>query len=246
MNRPHGTLRRALVFCSLLAAWSVAANSAPRPAVVELYTSQGCSSCPPADAFLGELTHQRNVLALAFHVDYWDKLGWADRFASRFATQRQQRYGQTLRLSSVFTPQVIIDGQHSLVGSDRGSILAQLRAQRDGIAITLNGQSDDLTVDLPQGATGDARNTAQVLLLAVVPEAQTAVGRGENGGRTLREFNIVRATYVLGNWNGGAHRYTVSRSTFPKDATEAVVLLQQAGQRGILGAASYSWRQASP
>jgi hypothetical protein len=242
MNRPHGTLRRTLLIGALIAPWSLASYPAPRPAVVELYTSQGCSSCPPADALLGELTHQPNVLALAFHVDYWDNLGWADRFALPFATQRQQRYGQTLKLSSVFTPQMIIDGQRSLVGSDRGAILAQLRGQRDGIAITLTRQGDDLTVDLPQGTTGDAQIAAQVLLLAVVPEAQTAVGRGENGGRTLREFDIVRATSVLGNWSGGAQRFTVSRSTLPKDATEAVVLVQQAGQRGILGAASYSWR----
>lgn len=242
MNRPHGILGRALLICALIAPWSLAAYPAPRPAVVELYTSQGCSSCPPADAFLGELTHQPNVLALAFHVDYWDNLGWADRFALPFATQRQQRYGQALKLSSVFTPQVIIDGQRSLVGSDRSAILAQLRGRRDGVAITLDGQGDDLTVQLAPGATIDAQNAAQVLLLAVVPEAQTAVGRGENGGRTLREFNIVRASYVLGNWSGDARRYTVSRSTLPKDATEAVVLIQQAGQRNILGAASYSWR----
>jgi hypothetical protein len=239
MNLSQSILRRALVICSLLAPWTLAAYSAPRPAVVELYTSQGCSSCPPADAILGELTHQANVLALAFHVDYWDNLGWADRFSLPFATQRQQRYGQTLKLSSVFTPQVIIDGQRSVVGSDKGAILSQIRGQHEGVAVTITAQGDDLLVEL---APGDAHAGADVLLLAVVAEAQTAVGRGENSGRKLQEFNIVRATYVLGTWGGDAHRYTLARSSLPKDATEAAVLVQQAGQRSILGAASYSWR----
>jgi hypothetical protein len=188
---------------------------------------------------LGELKRQPNVLALAFHVDYWDNLGWTDRFALPFATQRQQRYAQALKLASVFTPQVVIDGQRSVVGSDRGAIQPEIRAKRNGVEVTITGHGDDLTIDL---GPGDTHAAADVLLLAVVPEAQTAVGRGENGGRTLREFNIVRASYVLGTWSGGAHRYTLARSALPKDATEAAVLIQQAGQRSILGAATYSWR----
>ncbi|HEY2419585.1 MAG TPA: DUF1223 domain-containing protein [Steroidobacteraceae bacterium] len=236
MNR---WLRQWWLIGAFVAPWCFAAHCAPRPTVVELYTSQGCSSCPPADALLGELTHERNVLALAFHVDYWDDQGWIDRFASPAATQRQQRYGQTLKLASVFTPQAIIDGQRSLVGSDRSAILSQLRGAHEGIAVTITAQGDDLEVDL---APGNAQAGADVLLLAVLPEAQTAVAHGENGGRKLQEFNIVRATYTLGTWNGDAHRYTVARSSLPKDATEVAVLVQQAGQRSILGAASYSWR----
>jgi hypothetical protein len=133
---------------------------------------------------------------------------------------------------------VIIDGQHSFVGSDRSAILSQIRGQHEGIAVTITALDDDLMVDL---APGDVQAAADVLLLAVVPEAQTAVAHGENSGRKLQEFNIVRATYVLGSWSGGAHRYTVARSSLPKDATEAAVLVQQAGQGSILGAASYSW-----
>lgn len=239
VNRLRRSFRHALMICTLTAPMSMAAYPAPRPTVLELYTSQGCSSCPPADALLGELRRQPNVLALAFHVDYWDNLGWADRFALPFATQRQQRYGQTLKLSSVFTPQVIVDGQSSIVGTDRRAIESQIRSQRNGMNITITGQDDALTVDL---GAGDAPAAADVLLLAVVPEAQTAVGRGENSGRTLQEFNIVRATYVLGSWNGSAQRYTLARSSLPKDVTEAAVLVQQSGQRSILGAASFAWR----
>jgi hypothetical protein len=238
VNRLRGSFRRALMICTLTALMSMAAHAAPRPTVLELYTSQGCSSCPPADALLGELRRQPNVLALAFHVDYWDNLGWADRFALPSATQRQQRYGQTLKLSSVFTPQVIVDGQSSIVGTDRRAIESQIRGQRNGVNITITGQDDALTVDL---GSGDAQAAADVLLLAVVPEARTAIGRGENSGRTLQEFNIVRATYVLGSWNGSAQRYSLARSSLPKDVTEAAVLVQQSGQRSILGAASFAW-----
>ncbi len=227
----------ALLPGALTAAWS--AGAAPRPAVVELYTSEGCSSCPPADALLGELKGQPHVLALAFHVDYWDQLGWADRFALSSAGERQSHYAQVLHLSSVFTPQIVIDGQHSFVGSDRGGILPALRGERDGIAIRITREGDTLAIDL---APAPAQTPADVLLLALVPEAQTVIGGGENGGRTLREFNIVRKTFALGSWNGTAARYTLSRALLPADATEAAVLIQQPGQRAILGAASFAWR----
>jgi len=228
----------ALALAALTIACATDAIAAPRPAVVELYTSQGCSSCPPADALLGELKPQPNVLALAFHVDYWDNLGWADRFALPVATQRQYRYAQTLKLSSAFTPQIVVDGRHSFVGSDRGAILPAIGGERDGVAVTIASHADDLIIDL---GAGSAQTAAEVLLLAVVPEAQTQIGRGENGGRTLREFNIVRASYALGSWNGSAHRYTVARSSLPADATEAAVLIQQANQGSILGAAMFAW-----
>jgi hypothetical protein len=104
-----------------------AQSSSPHgPAVVELYTSQGCSSCPPADALLGELSRMPNVLALAFHVDYWDSIGWHDKFALPLARERQRRYVETLRLSSAFTPQVVVDGRSSFVGSDKPRILAAM------------------------------------------------------------------------------------------------------------------------
>src|ERR1700722_15426978 len=98
------------------------AHAQSRPAVVELFTSEGCNSCPPAEAYIGELAQRRDVLALAFHVDYWDDLGWRDRFGLPEAVQRQNVYATTLRLSSVYTPQVVIDGQRDFVGGDRSSI----------------------------------------------------------------------------------------------------------------------------
>ena len=122
------------VLCTLialsldLAAGSRRAQSnTPRgPAVVELYTSQGCSSCPPADAVLGELAQMSNVVALAFHVSYWDNIGWPDHFALPIALERQRRYVETLGLSSAFTPQAVVDGRGSFVGSDKRRILSAM------------------------------------------------------------------------------------------------------------------------
>jgi hypothetical protein len=96
------------------------------PVVVELFTSQGCSSCPPADALLGEFAKQQNVIALAYHVDYWDGIGWRDRYSMPEATVRQRRYVESLRQSSAFTPQAVIGGSRSFVGSDRPGIVAAI------------------------------------------------------------------------------------------------------------------------
>jgi hypothetical protein len=225
-------LRCALALALALAC-SAHAFAAARPTVVELYTSEGCSSCPPADQLLGTLADRPDVLALAFHVRYWDNLGWPDRFGLAYADQRQGIYAQRLNLASVFTPQLIIEGQRSFIGSDQRGILALLGVSHQGVAIGIAAQGEQLRIDL---AAGEKAATADVLLLALLPEAQTAIGRGENGGRTLREVNVVRASFVLGGWNGSTHSYSLPRAALPTDATEVAVLVQQQGQRTILGA----------
>jgi hypothetical protein len=235
----------------LTGATSAGAPSPIRPTVVELFTSQGCSSCPPADALLGELKSRPDVLALAFHVTYWDSLGWADRFALPYADQRQSRYVQALNLSSVFTPQLIVDGRHSFVGSDRAGILPAIGTAAPAVGITIQATGVELQIDVA-AASSPASNaprasnapavSGDVLLLALLPEAQTAIGRGENGGRTLREFNIVRASFALGRWDGGARRYTLRRAALPADAAVVAAVLQQANQRAVLGAATYALR----
>ena len=109
------------------------ARAAERPIVVELFTSEGCSSCPPADALLGELATRPNVLALSFHVDYWDRLGWKDPFSSPEATARQQHYARLLGLDTVYTPQIVVDGSWEAVGSDQAAVeraLDQARRSR--------------------------------------------------------------------------------------------------------------------
>ena len=210
-------------------------NSPRGPAVVELYTSQGCSSCPPADALLGELSQMPNVLALAFHVDYWDSIGWRDHFALPTAVRRQQQYVETLGLSSAFTPQVVVDGRSSFVGSDKRRILAAIAEPLNTIPISVEVARGVLTVSVPEPLD---RERYDVNLIAYLPQADTNVERGENSGRTLREFNIVRQFRSLGVWNGRESVFRAPVDSFPADATRIAVLLQRDQQGPIVGSAT--------
>src|SRR5437870_8060822 len=130
----------ALLLSLCLALHIASAQAGERPIVVELFTSQGCSSCPPADALLAELARRPDVLALSFHVDYWDRLGWKDPFSSRAATERQNRYAKLLALPTVYTPQIVVDGKWQAVGSDRADVehaLDLARRDRLDVPVTL-------------------------------------------------------------------------------------------------------------
>ena len=124
------------------------ADAAERPTVVELYTSEGCSSCPPAEAYLGELARRPDVLALAFHVDYWDDLGWRDPWAQRLFTSRQSLYVRQLSLGSAFTPQAIVDGSQSFVGSDRSGIGAQLGKSSAEVPVSVVRDQETLLISV--------------------------------------------------------------------------------------------------
>jgi hypothetical protein len=214
-------------------------NAQSRPAVVELFTSQGCSSCPPADTYIGELSRRRDVLALTFHVDYWDDLGWRDRFGLPDAVQRQRAYAKVLRLSSVYTPQVVIDGRDNFVGSDVKSIGRALTGNRGGVAVALSVRDGEVLIDLDaqrQGAPSD------VLLVAYLRTALSPIGRGENAGRTLKEFNIVRDFHSLGQWAGQKQEYHLRVDSLPRDSTDVAVLVQPLGQAPIIGAATIALR----
>ncbi|HEV7358724.1 MAG TPA: DUF1223 domain-containing protein [Steroidobacteraceae bacterium] len=214
---------------------SASAIAEPRPVVVELYTSEGCSSCPPAEAFMGVLAQRSDVLPLSFHVDYWDDQGWHDRFSSSDATRRQRGYASKLHHNSVYTPQAIIDGQADLVGSGTSAILSELAKPHQGVAtyIALDAQYLDVSVAAQAGG-----KRSDVLLIGYLREATSHIGRGENSGRTLQEFNIVRSITRLGSWNGSTCSFHIASASLPRDATHAAVLLQAQGQGAILGAAS--------
>jgi hypothetical protein len=217
-----------------------AQSSSPRgPAVVELYTSQGCSSCPPADALLGELSRMPNVIALAFHVDYWDSIGWRDHFALPTAVERQRRYVETLGLSSAFTPQMVVDGRSSFVGSDKRRILAAIAEPVNAIPISVEVARGELTVTVPERQDSERYD---VNLVAYLPQAATNVGRGENSGRTLQEFNIVTQFRSLGVWNGRESMFRVPMGSFPADAARVAVLLQRDQQGPIAGSATVALR----
>lgn len=219
------------------------AQTAPpdKPVVVELFTSQGCSSCPPADALLGELARLPNVIALAFHVDYWDSIGWRDRYEIPMATARQARYVTNLNLSSAFTPQVVIDGIASYVGSDRRRILAAMAQRQEEVPVAVEVSPSELTIRLPERA--ELRGY-DVNVVAYLPEASTAIGRGENSGRTLTEFNIVREWRRVATWDGKASVLRLPLESFPADASRVAVLLQKSNQGSILGSAVATLRSA--
>jgi hypothetical protein len=208
----------------------VASFAAERPVVVELFTSQGCSSCPPANAYLNEMVKQRrDVLALAFHVTYWDRLGWKDPFSLVAATDRQAVYGRRFGDGS-YTPEIVVDGSASAVGSDRGEVGPAIEnAKRNGqtaAAVNVSKSGEQLSIEVGAGS-GNAR----VLLVGFDHEHTTAIGRGENGGRTLTEANVVRSIRIAGQWSGTALHLN---ERFPEGQDVAVVLEAPDGR--IIGA----------
>ena len=207
---------------------AVAASS---PVVVELFTSQGCSSCPPADAYLAELARQPGLLALAYHIDYWDQLGWRDPFSSPAATARQRAYAQALGLRTIYTPQMVINGRIDAVGSDRPQVAAAIAAAagRSAVAVAVEAERDALAIRVGSG-TGHGR----IWLMDYDLEHETRVRAGENRGRTLVNVNIVRGIEELGAWAGTPVAFTRPRPG--PDAGSAVLVQSESG--AILGAAA--------
>lgn len=216
-----------------------AALAAERPVVVELFTSQGCSSCPPANAFLNELSKQpSDVLALAFHVTYWDYLGWKDPFSLPVATDRQAQYGRRFGDGS-YTPEIVVDGAAGLVGSYRNEInsaIAKARTQNVTAAeVNLVARDGKASIDI-----GAGKGAARVMLVGFDREHVTAIGRGENRGRTMAEANIVRSFRPIGQWNGAP----VHLEERLPDGEQVAVILESADGR-IVGASRGSRRIAS-
>jgi hypothetical protein len=153
--------------CALLSAAGLV-QAGPKPTVVELFTSEGCSSCPPAEAMIGVLVQRRpDVIALAFHVDYWDDLGWRDRFEIPEATERQRRYSHSLRLSTVYTPQLVIDGQHDQVGgNDASTVPVSTRGQAFPLDIAVRDDHIDVSVGAITPGTAASTGTSDVVLIS--------------------------------------------------------------------------------
>jgi hypothetical protein len=222
-------IRAFITGLALALTMTTASLAAESPVVVELFTSQGCSSCPPADAFLTDLARdRRDVLPLAFHVTYWNYLGWADPFALDTATSRQRNYARLLQGDGVYTPQMVVDGTDGFVGSDRHQGLSRIAAAKPKpvpVTITRDGDAVSVTV-------GTGTGQAQLLLVGFDHQHQTPIRRGENGGRTLTESNIVRSFTPIATWNGTA---LTLRQTLPAGEDFAVLLQTETGQ--IIGAA---------
>src|SRR6266550_725884 len=177
--------------------------------VVELFTSQGCSSCPPADALLRELRRDPNVIAIAYHVDYWDRLGWRDPFSAREWTARQMEYVHTLRLPSAYTPQMVVGGTRQMVGSSslvvRSAIIAAAREERDSAPMRLTTEGGSAVV-----VTNAPRAGLELIVVALTDEQTTKIERGENEGLTLANANIARKLARVPNVEAGPHTYRVA------------------------------------
>jgi hypothetical protein len=218
-----------------------AAAASKTPVVVELFTSEGCSSCPPADAYLGELTKKPDIVALAYHVDYWDYIGWKDPYALREATERQRRYTAALGSRFLYTPEMVVDGGQDATGSDRDAVGELIRAQEksaDKLALSVSERSDDkYTVGIPASSLHGA---ATVWMAVFDREHSTPVARGENEGRTLKEFNIVRELRKIGRYEGKEMQIPVEMALTRESGCAILVqadFMPGDGQGAILGAA---------
>ena len=219
---------RALTFVAALAcAASAAAPTAlagETRAVIELFTSQGCSSCPPADKLLGELSKDPTLVTLSLPVDYWDYLGWKDTLAQHGHTNRQRAYSSARGDRNVYTPQAVINGVVHVLGSDRAAIekaIAQTRqsARPLSVPVTLKIADEKITVTVAAGSVNDGNTgSAEVWLCPITDTAPVDVGRGENSGRTLTYHNVVRRWVKLGDWNGKAETFSIPLSSLPGES----------------------------
>lgn len=223
-----------VVFLVFTIATPVAAGE--RVTVVELFTSQGCSSCPPADALLRDLVQYPDLLPLSEHVDYWDYLGWRDPFAHPDLTQRQRQYAQQLGLSYVYTPQFVIQGTVQAGGRDRASVLKHINE--------MQALSQPLVVDIQRDEDGQLAvrlermvlpSAADIWLVHYVPARTTAVAHGENSGRVIENINVVCDITLLEQWTGEQKMVPLSRE-LPTDGHFAV-LVQHKNSGPIIGAA---------
>lgn len=226
-------LGRHFIFCALMFGLPAAASAAERPVVVELFTSEGCSSCPPADAYLTELAQgRRDVLPLAFHVTYWNSLGWKDPYSLEIATQRQAAYGERFGDGS-YTPEMVIDGRRDVVGSNREKAEQAIEAAKnDPTAARLEARRDRDIISIMIGA---GSGNANIVLVGFDSQRRTSIGRGENSGRTLTESNIVRSFSRIGAWNGARETF---RAPAPRGNRGAVLL--EAADGSIVGGALIS------
>ena len=210
-----------------------------RPLVVELYTSQGCSSCPPADALLGQLATRPDLLAMSLPITYWDMLGWKDTLASEANTRRQKAYAIALGHSGVYTPQVIVDGVTDVVGSREDSvkrdIVARLADMHD-VPVSLHAVPGQVHVVI--GAGAKPPKDATIWVFHILSQATVDIGNGENDGKKMTYHNIVRDLKAVGMWKGEAVALDLPRHD-PADPPHdgLAVVVQQGGYGRVIGAA---------
>lgn len=227
----------------LAAALPLGARADNAPVVVELFTSQGCSSCPPADKYLGELAKRPDLLALAFHVEYWNYIGWTDSYSKPWATERQRNYQAALKLRYVYTPEMVINGAAEGVGSEPTTIEPLIRAAEADRAphpsLSLHWRDDGALLADIGGGKSPANEPATLWLVGFDKMHTMSVTAGENEGKTAWDHHPVRSFRRLGSWAGWSEELIVPAEE-AKNLGDygAAVLLQQSGSGPILTAAS--------
>jgi len=234
------------LICCVLAVPAAAGAPARRPVVVELFTSQGCSSCIPADALLAKLTHRPDVLPLSMSITYWDMLGWKDTLASETNTRRQKAYAAILGHGAVYTPQMIIDGTTDVVGSREGQVLSAIDAHEHdadtpSIPVSMHETKSELQIGVGGGSFDRSAAPATVWMFHIRNAATVAVGGGENSGRTMTYHNVVGDLRAVGQWKGEPLSIDLPREAMeglPHDSV--AVIVQHGGYGHIVGAAVLS------
>jgi len=226
------------------------AHAEPR-AVVELFTSQGCSSCPPADQIIGELAKDPSVIALSLPIDYWDYLGWKDTLADSRFSARQKAYSHMRGEREVYTPQVVVNGSAHVIGSDRNGIESAIddTKKADGVmsvpvSMTLAGKQ--INISVVASSKGPATGHGEVWICSISKAVPITIGRGENRGREITYHNVVRNLLKVGDWNGTSGSWTVPLENISREGVDAAVVYVQDGNRDkpgpMLGAAYTSLR----
>jgi hypothetical protein len=233
------TRRKALgIAAAGLASPLISRNSyaATSPVLVELFTSQGCSSCPPADRLAAELKNKPGVTVVSFNVDYWDYLGWKDTLAKYEYTKRQMDYAHARGDNKVYTPQMVFNGNDIAVGSSSREVTSAISGARAAtVELKIQTIGTEVVVDLPQS---QAEGEATLWLMAIAPSVAVKIERGENAGNAITYHNVVRNLVNAGTWKGEAARLKLPKSEFlTPDCKSCIAVLQKGYVGPMLGMA---------
>jgi hypothetical protein len=245
MKLSHAAYSAVIAASALLSAQLVSAGE-PR-AVIELFTSQGCSSCPAADRLLGELTRDPTLITMSLPVDYWDYLGWKDTLALHGHANRERAYANARGDREVYTPQAVVNGKIAVLGSDKSAIEGAIAQSRKDAAplrlpVTLKIADGKVTADVPD-ANGDnsEQRSGEVWLCPITGKVSVKIERGENSGHLLTYYNVVRRWVKLGDWTGKAQSFSIPLSDVTNAEIDSYAVLVQSGAASkpgpVIGAA---------
>lgn len=243
-----GRCRVAFSVAVAVMASAISASAGEVRGVLELFTSQGCSSCPPADNLVGEFTHDPTIIAMSMPIDYWDYLGWKDTLAKPRHTARQRAYAATRGDREVYTPQIVVNGAKHVLGSDKAAIERAVAETRTAgtlsvpVAIKVRGDALHVTIS----DVGGEHAKGEAWLCTISSRVPVTIKRGENSGQTITYNNVVRRWIRLGEWNGPARTFTVPMADVNADGADSVAVMIQAGTADhpgkMLGAAALALR----